>query len=59
MVDLRFDVPETEEVDVDEETLAAIDRGIGAADTGRYLTVEEVRELVPKWLSGFASRKRQ
>ena len=32
-----------EEVEVDEETLAAIDRGIKAADEGRVVPLEEVR----------------
>jgi len=32
-----------EEVDLDEATLAAIDRGIKAADEGRVVPLEEVR----------------
>ena len=32
-----------EEVEVDEDTLAAIDRGIKAADEGRVVPLEEVR----------------
>ena len=32
-----------EELEVDEETLAAIDRGIKAADEGRVVPLEEIR----------------
>jgi predicted transcriptional regulator len=56
VADLRFDVPETEEVEVDEETIAAIDRGIAAADAGRYISIDEVPKLIPKWLAKFASQ---
>jgi len=51
MVDLKLQVPATEEVEVDSETLAAIDRGIKAADEGRTVSLEEVREMIPKWIS--------
>jgi predicted transcriptional regulator len=51
MVDLKLQVPATEEVEVDSETLAAIDRGIKAADEGRAVPLEEVREMIPKWIS--------
>ncbi len=33
----------------DEETFAAIDRGIADAKAGRTVPAEEVRKLVPKW----------
>ena len=45
----------TEEVDVDPETLAAIKRGIRAADEGRVVCSEEVRALIPKWISKFST----
>jgi hypothetical protein len=38
-----------EEVEVDEETLAAIDRGIKAADEGRVVPLEEVRRRMQEW----------
>ena len=59
MVDLKLQVPATEEVEVDSETLAAIDRGIKAADEGRTVPLEEVREMIPKWISKFESQTRR
>ena len=54
-VDVNFDepVPQTEEED--EETLAAINRGIQDADQGRTVSLDEAREMIPKWISKFAS----
>ena len=45
----------TEEVEVDPETAAAIDRGIRAADEGRVVSSEKVRELIPEWISKFST----
>jgi predicted transcriptional regulator len=45
----------TDEVEVDKETLAAIDRGIRAADEGRLVSSEEVRKLIPQWISKFST----
>ena len=45
----------TEEVEVDTRTLAAIDRGILAADEGRLVSSEEVRKLIPQWISKFST----
>ena len=47
----------TEEVEVDEETLAAIDRGIKAADEGGTVSLEEVRKMMPEWIRKFESRE--
>lgn len=58
MVDLKLQVPVTEEVEVDAETLAAIDRGIKDADEGRTVSLDEARKMIPKWISKFESRKR-
>ncbi len=41
------------EVEVDAET-AAIERAIRAADQGRIVSAEEVRKLIPQWISTFA-----
>jgi predicted transcriptional regulator len=59
MEDLRLEVPVTEEVEVDAETLAAIDRGMKAADEGRTVSLEEGRKMIPKWISKFESRSRR
>ncbi|MBV8728693.1 MAG: hypothetical protein JO336_02675 [Acidobacteriia bacterium] len=56
MVDLKLEVPETEEVEVDAKTAEAIDKGIKAAEQGRTVSLDEARKLIPKWISKFASR---
>jgi predicted transcriptional regulator len=48
--------PATDEIEVDPETLAAIDRGIEAADKGQTVSLEEVRKMIPQWISNFESR---
>jgi predicted transcriptional regulator len=57
MVDLKLQVPVTDKVEVDAETLAAIDRGIKDANEGRTMSIDEVRKLIPKWISKFESQK--
>jgi predicted transcriptional regulator len=57
MADLRWDLPETEEVEVDEETLARIDKGREDCRNGRWYTPEEVRAFIAQWTSNFESRK--
>jgi predicted transcriptional regulator len=59
MADLKLDQPETAEVEVDEETLAAIDRGLKAAEEGRSVRLDETREMIPRWISKFESRNRR
>ena len=59
MADLKFNLPVTDEVEVDAETLAAIDRGIKDADDGRSIPLEEVRKMVPQWISKFESQKKR
>jgi predicted transcriptional regulator len=46
-LDLTRPVPMTDEED--EETLAAIDRGIRDADEGRLIPIEEVRRRLTRW----------
>jgi predicted transcriptional regulator len=41
----------------DEETLAAIDEGIRDAEAGRTVPAEEVRKLLPKWITASSTRK--
>jgi len=43
--------------DEDEATLIAIDEGIRDAKSGRTVSLEQVRELLPKWISASSSRK--
>ena len=57
VIDLGWDIPETEQVAVDAETLAAIDRGIKDADEGRTVSLDEAFELIPQWISKFESQK--
>jgi predicted transcriptional regulator len=56
MQDLHLQVPATEDVEVDDVTLAAINRGIEAADQGRTVSLEEARKMIPKWISKFESQ---
>jgi predicted transcriptional regulator len=57
MADLKLQVPAADTIDVDAETLAAIDRGIKDADEGRTVSIEEVRQTIPQWISKFESHK--
>jgi len=41
----------------DEATLAAIDEGIRDAKAGRTTPMEEVRKLLPQWITASSSRK--
>jgi predicted transcriptional regulator len=57
MVGLKLQVPATEEVQVDKETLAAIDRGIQAAGEGGTVPVEDARKMISTWISRFESQR--
>ena len=57
MVDPKLQVPATDKIEVDAETLAAIDRGVQDADEGRTVSIEEVRQTIPQWISKFESPK--
>ncbi len=57
MIDLKWEVPVTEEVAVDAETLAAIDRGIKDAGEGRTVSLDEAEQLIPQWIAKFESQK--
>jgi len=59
MDDLGLNVPATDEVEVDAETLLAIDRGVEAADEGRTVSLEDVRKLIPGWVSKFEFQRRR
>jgi hypothetical protein len=55
----KFDLDDTSPtVDgEDEETLAAIDEGIRDSAAGRTRPSEDVRKLLPKWISASSTRK--
>jgi predicted transcriptional regulator len=42
-----------------EETLAGIDEGIRDAEAGRAVPIEEVRDLLPQWITESSSRKKR
>ena len=48
-----------QEIEVDAETAAAIERGIRAADEGRVVSAEEVRKLTQKWISKLSTPSRR
>jgi predicted transcriptional regulator len=54
-----FESPAPVVDDEDEETLAAIDKGIRDADAGRTTPIGKVRKLLPKWITASSSRKRR
>jgi predicted transcriptional regulator len=56
-LDLNQSISLTEEED--PETLDAIDRGIEAADQGRTVSIDEVRKMIPNWISKFDSQSRR
>jgi predicted transcriptional regulator len=56
-LDLTQPIPLVEEED--EETLAAIDRGIEAADEGRTVALDDARKMIPGWVSKFESQNRR
>jgi len=43
--------------DEDEATLAAIDEGIRDAKAGRTTPLEQIRKLLPRWITASSSRK--
>jgi predicted transcriptional regulator len=54
---IDFDDPTPIEDEEDQETLSAIDEGIRDAEAGRTVPMEEVRRLLPKWITASSSRK--
>jgi predicted transcriptional regulator len=57
MRDLKFQEPVTEEVEVDAEILAGIDRGLKAVKEGRVVSAEEARQRIQKWLTKSSTQK--
>jgi len=56
---INFNEPAPLIVEEDDATLAAIDRGVKDADAGRTVPLEEVRKMIPEWISKFESRKKR
>jgi predicted transcriptional regulator len=55
--EFEFQEPAPALADEDEETLAAIDEGVRDADAGRTVPAEEVRKLLPQWITASSIRK--
>jgi predicted transcriptional regulator len=57
----KFDLEDPAPIlgDEDEETLAAIDEGIRDADAGRVAPPEKAREVLAKWTTHSATRKKR
>ena len=53
--ELEKQAPATD--DEDQATLAAIDEGIRDAKAGRTTPLEQVRKLLPRWITASSSRK--
>ena len=49
MTDLKFEKSSPERVEVDDDTLAAIDRGLEDVAAGRTVSLEEVRTRTQLW----------
>lgn len=55
MVQLFATMPEPDEND--PELLAALDEGLADAEAGRVYTIDEVRAMIPQWISKSPSQK--
>jgi predicted transcriptional regulator len=51
--------PASPAAEEDEETLAAIDEGLRDAEAGRTVPPEDVRKLLPKWITASSTRKKR
>ena len=56
---IDFDDPAPILEEEDEETLAAIEEGIRDADAGRVAPPEKAREVLAKWTTHSATRKKR
>ena len=56
---LDLDNPDPILDEEDQDTLAGIDEGIRDAEAGRTVPIEEVRNLLPQWITESSSRKKR
>jgi hypothetical protein len=54
---IDFDEPTSIDEEEGEDTLAAIDQGIRGVAAGCTVPIEEVRKLLPQWITASSSRK--
>jgi predicted transcriptional regulator len=52
---IDFNDPPPVDEEEDEQTLAAIDEGIRDAEVGRTVPIDEVRRLLPTWITASSS----
>jgi predicted transcriptional regulator len=52
-----FENPDPILEDQDEETLAAIDKGLRDAAQGQTVSAKEVRQRLPQWIPNSSTRK--
>lgn len=55
---IDFDDPAPVDGEENEETLAAIEEGIRDAGAGHTVPIEEVRRLLPGWITASSSQKK-
>ena len=54
---LDLNDPMPVDLEEDEETLAAIDEGLRDCEAGRVVSSEDVRKLLPQWITESSTRK--
>jgi predicted transcriptional regulator len=54
---IEFEDPAPINEEEDEETLSAIDEGVRDAEAGCTVPIEEVRKLLPQWITVSSSRR--
>ena len=56
----KFDLDDPPPIveDEDAETLAAIEESLGQDDADEVVPIEEVRKLLPKWITASSSRRK-
>ena len=57
--DQEFEFEEFDPSFVDEATLTEIDESIREADAGQLIPIEEVRKLLPQWITNSSSPQKR